>query len=328
MNVTQEYELNRSVRLEAESLLAYKIGTGLFLYYFPVITVIGLVSNIIALCILLQPQNRKYPCYRTLTALSLSDMVIILSGYYKWSVTLIDGMTETHCKVWTYVFQTATLSSALMVVFVTIHKYLAFVSPFRSHNLRSPSRTLKIIISIVMSSILYNIVHIFGVTAIDDKLCIGITSYDTYNKTLAWMSSVLHAILPVIFVTILNTLTLRAVHASQKFYQSSVRSNRSQMGSNRQAMKNFTYAVNSTDEKKKKPLQFTKSDEPKNPLRHYDRPTATYHRQSSILLTTVTCVFAALTPPLYLCYIVLCFVDNWSEKEAYATNVLVYYICL
>ena len=319
---------------DAQSILAYKIGRSIHTYYFPVITVIGFTCNVIALCILLQPQNRRYPCYRTVTALSFSDMVIILSGYYNWVMTLTDSMNETHCKIWTYFFQTATLSSALMVVFVTIHKYLAFVSPFRSHNLRSPSRTLKIIICIVTVSILYNIVHIFGVTTVNNTFCVGITTVDPHNKTISWIALVLHAILPVTFVVILNSLIVNAVHASKKFYQSSVRSNRSQAGGIKRTEErqnistgNLSSTSGSTG-KPKRALHFTKSEESKNPLRHYDRPTATYHRQSSILLTSVTCVFALLTPPLYLFHIVYNFVDYSTTAEAYATYVLVYYICL
>ena len=322
------------IMADAQSILAYKVGRNIHTYYFPVITVIGFSCNVIALCILLKPQNRRYPCYRTVTALSFSDMVIILSGYYNWVMTLTDSMTETHCKIWTYFFQTAALSSALMVVFVTIHKYLAFVSPFRSHNLRSPSRTLKIIICIVAISILYNIVHIFGVTTVDNSFCVGITSIDPYNKTISWIALVLHAILPVTFVVILNSLIVRAVHVSKKFYQSSVRSNRSQAGVIKRAEERQNTSTDNLSSstrptaKPKPPLHFTKSDQPKNPLRHYDRPTATYHRQSSILLTSVTCVFALLTPPLYLFHIVYNFVDYSTTADAYATYVLVYYICL
>ena len=326
MNETQGNQTD--VMLEAQSLLAYKVGRNIHIYYFPVITVIGICCNVIALCILLQPQNRKYPCYRTVTALSFSDMVIIFSGYYNWIETLTDTMSEVHCKIWTYFFQTAALSSALMVVFVTIHKYLAFVSPFKSHNLRSPSRTLKIIICIIMVSILYNIVHVFGVTTIDDTFCVGITSVDTYNNTISWMALVLHAILPVTFVAVLNSLTIHAVHVSRKFYQSSVRCNRSQAGLKTNEEKQQVFNQLPFVGKRKRPLQFTKSEESKNPLRHYDRPTATYHRQSSILLTSVTCVFAMLTPPLYLFHIVYSFVDYKASAEAYATYVLVYYICL
>ncbi len=308
---------------EAEDLLAYKVGVRIHWFYFPIISVVGIVSNIIALCILLQEKNRKYPCYRTLTALSVSDLIIIFSGIYNWIILLLDATTETNCKVWTYFFQTAALSSALMVAFLTVHKYLAFVAPFKSHNLRLPSRTLKIIVSIVIFSVLYNIAHVFGTNTIDGRVCVGITGHDAYNKVLTWIALAFHAILPVTFVATLNTLIVRAVHVSSKFYQqSSVRATSLQ-----RKRINLTLSL-SKKEKSKNPVDFNAADEPGNPLRFYDRPTATYHRQSSVLLVSVTCVFAVLSPPLYFCHLAYTFIDFRSSAEAYARYVLAFYICL
>ena len=141
-------------------------------------------------------------------------------------------MTEIHCKIWTYLFQAAALSSALLVVFVTTQKYLAFLSPFKSHQWRSPKLTLKIIFVVAIISLCYSIVHIFGRNLMyDDKLCLGITNLTSYDWSSSWIALVMHALLPVAFVTIMNSLIVKALHDSNKFCQSSSTRNRSKLGS-------------------------------------------------------------------------------------------------
>ena len=75
-------------------------------YYFPIIGIPGLFGNVFALFILLQLKNRTLPCYRTLSALSCADIVILLCGIYQWiAQVFLDGMSDTVCTIWTYIFQ-------------------------------------------------------------------------------------------------------------------------------------------------------------------------------------------------------------------------------
>ena len=305
------------LRSQAETKIMYKIGLNFHLYYFPCVALIGLIGNGLSLCILLKPRNRKFPCYRTLTALSISDMIILVGGFYNWTILLIDAMNETHCKIWTYIFQTAALSSALMAGFVTVHKYLAFLSPFKSHNWRSPQRTLKIIFCIILVSLSYNVVHIYATNTIDldGKVCIGITNYSSYSRAISAVALTLNSILPVIAVLIMNTLIIRALNKSNKFCQSSVMSNGKQ-ASTQQNPPKIKQASGKFDSKGK------------DPLRHYDKPTANYHKNSAVLLIAVTVAFAFLTPPLFCYYIAYDFIDYTRSADAYALYVMLYYVFL
>ena len=302
------------VKTKAELLFLFKVGINIHLYFLPIIALVGLFGNLVSLLILLQAKNRKFPCYRTLTALSVSDLVIIASGLYNWGILLANGMTETHCKIWTYLFQSSALCSALLVVFVTTHKYLAFLSPFKSHQWRSPERTLKIIFVVILVSLFYSIVHIFGTNLMDSDLCTGITQETTYDKTLSWIGLVFHTLLPVSFVVIMNSLIVKALHESNKFCQST---------SSKSWIQQLPGIANQKDA-----IQFHATNGQRNPLRHYDKPTASYHKQSAVLLMAVTCTFAILTPPLYLFFVISNLVDYKSSPEKYASRTLAYYICL
>ena len=307
------------LKTQAKTKLPYKIGFNFHLYYFPIVALIGLVGNALSLCILLKPRNRKFPCYRTLTALSISDSIILLGGYYNWIILLMDGMTETHCKIWTYIFQTAALSSAVMASFVTVHKYMAFLSPFKSHKWRSPQRTLKIVFVICASSMAYNVVHIYATNTIDGKICIGITNKTSYSRALSSVALVFNTILPVIAVTIMNTLIVKALNKSKKFHQSSV------MSSSKTSVSQTKESQNQpTEDQPKNGKLSTKS--PKDPLRHYDKPTQNYHKNSAVLLIAVTIAFAFLTPPLFAYYVVYNFVDYEVNADAYSIYVMLYYI--
>ena len=74
-----------------------------------------------------------------------------------------------------------------------------------------------------------------------------------------------------------------------------------------------------------KPSQTNKM---RNPLKHYDQPTALYHMRSAVLLVVVTFVFVLLTPPLYLCHVVFSFMDVYRKKDVFETYVLVYKIAM
>ena len=320
MNRTLELLSTDIIRIHAKTKLFYKIGFNFHIYYFPFVALIGLVGNALSLCILLKPRNRKFPCYRTLTALSISDSIILLGGFYNWIVLLMDVMTETHCKIWTYIFQTAALSSALMASFVTVHKYLAFLSPFKSHKWRSPQRTIKIVFVICVASMCYNVVHIYATNTIDGKICIGITNYTSFSRALSVVALVLNSILPVIAVSIMNTLIVKALNKSKKFCQASASSSKKSVTQPKESL------TETTDDKSKN--GGPPGTKGKDPLRHYDKPTQNYHKNSAVLLIAVTIAFSFLTPPMFCYYIAYNFVDYTANADAYAMYVMLYYIFL
>lgn len=307
------------MRTEAETKLTYQIGFNFHIYYFPFVALIGLFGNALSLCILLKPRNRKFPCYRTLTALSISDMILLLGGFHNWIILLTDEMTETHCKIWTYMFQTSALSSALMAAFVTVHKYLAFLSPFKSHKWRSPKRTIKIVFLIIISSACYNVVHIYATNTIDGKICIGIVNYSSFSRALSWVALVLNTILPVTAVTIMNILIVKALDDSKKFCQSSA-------SSMSKPTPKISLDQPSVERVSSERSSTSSGGKGKDPLRHYDKPTANYHKNSAVLLIAVTISFAVLTPPIFCFYIIYNFVDYTTSADAYAIYVMLYYI--
>ena len=57
-NITYE-ATTLSVRETAKTLLPYKIGQGLRLYWLPVVVIFGLIGNCLSFRIMLKPHNRK-----------------------------------------------------------------------------------------------------------------------------------------------------------------------------------------------------------------------------------------------------------------------------
>lgn len=307
-------DVNETSALYTETTrqVVYRVGLKIHTFYFPFVALLGLIGNVLSLFILLKKRNRQFPCYRTLTALSLSDIIIIGAGIYYWIIILCDAMTETHCKVWTYLFQSAALSSSLMAGFVTIHKYLAFLSPFKSHNWRSPERTLKIIALIVTVSLSLNVVHIYTKNTVEEKVCVGITGE---SRALSWVVLGLNTLFPVVTVVTMNVLIIKALRESNEFCQSSASIKSKSV--NDRGDKSFL------EEPKKEA-----KNQGKDPLRHYNPPTANYHKNSAVLLVAVTLAFAGLTPPLFIFYVVSSHVAYDTDAEDLALYVSVFFICM
>ncbi len=295
-------------------------------YYTPVIGILGLAGNIFALFILLQRKNLKLPCYRTLTALSCADIVIILSVIYQWiAQVFLNGMDHVTCKIWTYIIQTAALWSSMLIAFITLHKYLAFIAPLKSHSWRSVGRTSKIIAATFVLSLLFNISHVLGEDSVpfgEGKLCFGIThavtKQDSYINAIMWITFTLNVILPSASVAIMNTLIIRALYLSTQFYKTTANPRKVSVDSNALHESKQNSAAECI------PSQ-TKNG---NPLKHYDQPTALYHMKSAVLLVVVTFVFVLLTPPLYLCHLVFSFMDVQDNKDTFQTYVLVYKVAM
>ena len=301
----------------------YGASQAILEYYFPIIGILGLFGNIFALFILLQFKNRTLPCYRTLSALSCADIVILLCGIYQWIAhVFLSGMSDMACTVWTYLFQSATLWSSILITFITIHKYLAFISPLKSHQWRSPGTTLKIIAATCVCSLLFSIAHIFSTNSREngqDSVCFGLTNKDTYSGVILWITFSIKVVPPVISVAIMNVLIIRALHLSNKFYKAATSIPQ-------------RYSIDSTIFKENVGGSKTEiwttipQTKTRNPLKHYDQPTALYHMKSAFLLVIVTFVFAFLTPPLYISHVVFSFLDVDGSRNTFESYVLVYII--
>ncbi len=214
--------------------------------------------------------------------------------------------------------------SAILITFITIHKYLAFISPLKSHHWRSPGRTLKIIGATCICSLLFSIVHIFSTNSREhgkDSVCFGLTNEDSYSSAILWITFSINVVPPVISVAIMNVLIIRALHMSNKFYKAATAiRHRYSIGS--------TIFKENVDGSKTEIWTTIPETKTRNPLKHYDQPTALYHMRSAFLLVVVTFVFAFLTPPLYVGHVVFSFLDVDGNQDTFESYELVYTIAM
>ncbi len=80
--------------------LTTKIGVEVHRYYLPVVVVVGMVGNTIALFVMLQEHNKRITCCVYLAALAVSDNLFLYVGAHYWimSVLLADRFRQPMCK--------------------------------------------------------------------------------------------------------------------------------------------------------------------------------------------------------------------------------------
>ncbi len=69
-------------------------------YYLPIVVILGFLGNILALLVMLQPNNRRITCCIYLAALAVSDNLFLYVGAHYWlmSVILPDQFRQPMCK--------------------------------------------------------------------------------------------------------------------------------------------------------------------------------------------------------------------------------------
>ena len=101
-----EEHANESIMVHAKHLTLYKMGSGLQMYYLPVVCVIGFIGNVISLVVLLQPHNKRLSCCLYLAGLAVNDNCIIYIAMHYWFVISLQvgNLTNFHCRWIAYFF--------------------------------------------------------------------------------------------------------------------------------------------------------------------------------------------------------------------------------
>ena len=126
---TDDYQLyfDTCIQLKPPS----HVGHTIYIYTMPVIVVVGLCGNALSLRVFLCPTMRKLSATAYLAALSLSDMIVLLTfGALKWLDITMDHLTGSSsiqvlaypgvCHMYEYVVHVARFISVWCLVVFTI----------------------------------------------------------------------------------------------------------------------------------------------------------------------------------------------------------------
>ncbi|CAI5452082.1 unnamed protein product [Caenorhabditis angaria] len=134
-------------------------------YLFPFTYLFGLISNTINILVFTQKSMRNQPVNWFFLALSVSDLITLVSSFFVFSVPVYaetSGDTEfiklsVHLIAWFYpLAQTGLTMSVYVTILVSVHRYLGVCHPFLIRRISNSTAVKRIIIAAVVFAFVFN----------------------------------------------------------------------------------------------------------------------------------------------------------------------------
>uniref|UniRef100_A0A667YCK8 X-C motif chemokine receptor 1 n=1 Tax=Myripristis murdjan TaxID=586833 RepID=A0A667YCK8_9TELE len=119
------------------------------LVFFSIVVIFSLFGNILAMVILAKYENLKSLTNTFILNLAVSDLIFTV-GLPFWAYYYMYGWTlgEHTCKIVSFVFYIGFYSSGILLIMMTIHRYVAVVSPLS--DFVSPNGVYGIMASVII----------------------------------------------------------------------------------------------------------------------------------------------------------------------------------
>ncbi len=131
-------------------------------------------------------------------------IVTSLQLSYQINITLISNFS---CKLWWYINYSLANQSSMLLVYISIDRYIAIKVPALRFFMRKRNNQLIFFIFVFMFNLVYYLPVIYGYTVIqtnDTLICLFNSQYST--ELLSYMDLANHVILPSILILIFSTL--------------------------------------------------------------------------------------------------------------------------
>ncbi|XP_041374784.1 thyrotropin-releasing hormone receptor-like [Gigantopelta aegis] len=202
-----------------EDFLEYQISVQIHLYYLPVLLFIGIPGNAITFVVLVFSSFRKSTTSMYLAVISVLDTLILLVSafwYANREVSQLDLINDVTCKLVFVVFYFSIHYNVLLVVAVTVERFIVVVFPLKAQLWISMRRTVVVIVCCGVFSFGLNLCHVFIRTAkvsrTTGKYFCGRTREPAtklfLEKAFPWIDSLLYCILPMMSLFALNTIMI------------------------------------------------------------------------------------------------------------------------
>ena len=108
------------------------------------------------------------------------------------------------------------MNTTLLIMAVTLERYLAICWPLKSATWRTVRRAKLTIPTIFVFSSCYNWPYLRTSGLSENILCAAVSKHDTGSKAWAWWGFVLNFVIPFCFLVTMNTFIVRAIHCRPK----------------------------------------------------------------------------------------------------------------
>ena len=193
---------------------------------------------------------------------------------------------ETYCRIGTTISFMSMLCSSMLIVFMTFDRFYSIIQPHKAASFNTKKRAKATIFCLFVSSILYNIPHLFP-TDHENWQCLpyGEAMQSVPGEFYYWLSFVIQFVLPFVSILSMNSVIIHRLRT---------RTNRS----------------NDLTGQSKNPVPRQKSKSPEG--------------QVFAILLLVSFGFLILTTPAYAFFLCVMFVNFFISPKAFASYYLFY----
>ncbi|XP_046584874.1 probable G-protein coupled receptor B0563.6 [Haliotis rubra] len=215
--------------LKLEDFTQYKVGVAIWTYIPPILIVMGSIGNILCIAVLSQTSMKLSTTSLYLRVLAVVDVVVLYTGLLRqWLLYFLDldirWMTETGCKIHTWIVYVVVHSSAWLLVAVTLERVLSVMFPHTVKMKCTRNAAYAIIAGILVLFLLLNAHYLYGIGDYylqegNETLlipCDGITDGYYYFETTVWpwVDFCIYSFLPSTILIISNFCIIRKVFSS------------------------------------------------------------------------------------------------------------------
>ena len=223
VNSTLETDTQDIILQETQIYMTFKVATYIAYYWFPVLIPLGLIGNTLSFLVMVKKNNRKISTCIYIAAISINDSLLLCFGLHDWLVGAlkVSQWCEWECRIAAYLDNLTLQCATYQVLAMTFDKYVAIKWPHRSAIYSTPRRTKVIILTVILSVVIYNLSHLYT-TAVVAGACYGYSVKSILTKVFSWFTIVINAVIPFTLLIHMNYVIVKTVKNSRKIFRNSV----------------------------------------------------------------------------------------------------------
>ncbi|XP_041374812.1 growth hormone secretagogue receptor type 1-like [Gigantopelta aegis] len=219
--------------LQLEDFIEYRISLKIHLYVLPILVSIGIPGNIISFVVLVFSSFRQRTSSIYLATLAILDTVILIISLL-WFISFYHPeekiFREGTCQFIHLVFYFAIHFDVLVMVAMTVERFIAVVFPLKAPNLISAKKAFIVIAGLGLFSFALNLHHVFTkgmITTSSGYSSCWIVGDETtkyfVGKIYPWIDSVVYFLIPVTSLFVLNIAMIVKMRSRQSFTETGQR---------------------------------------------------------------------------------------------------------
>jgi hypothetical protein len=198
-------------------------GNAIMIYAVPVVTIVGLVGNILMLIIMQKPSQRRSPIAVYMSALAVADsLVLILDFLNNWFKLQLEITFLSHsvgfCRFYRFFFNVCYTYAAWLVTALAVERFIVIWFPLKAKLICTYKKALCVVVVLGALCFLFYINNLWGWELNDNGQC-DVTTEMAYflNMISPWLSAAAYSYVPIAILIFCSTgIILQLCRASSQ----------------------------------------------------------------------------------------------------------------